>query len=95
MKRLALAGLLAMGALLFFGCQEAEDAVNCYQICDRYRSCFDDQYDTGKCEDRCRDEANRDQGYSHDANVCEACLDDESCVDSVFHCTDNCSGIVP
>ena len=60
MKIIVSAGALAFGAALFFGCSSVENAIDCNGICGRYKDCFDSTYDTGACEQRCRDNANSD-----------------------------------
>ena len=75
------------------GCQEAENAYNCDQICDRYRDCFDANYDATACQSRCENKA-EESGFADKAESCEACVDDRSCTGS-FSCVDECVGIVP
>ena len=75
------------------GCQDAENAYNCDQICDRYKDCFDQNYDAEACQTRCEEKAD-DSGFADKAESCEACVDDKSCTGS-FVCVDECVGIVP
>ena len=63
-------------------------------ICDRYRDCFDADYDTAACRNRCEDNADADESFADHADDCENCLDDRSCTGS-FACVAECSGIVP
>jgi hypothetical protein len=95
MKNLIVAGLLAAAfAILIPACNKADNAVDCNGICDRYKSCFDASYDSGACQDRCRDEADT-EGYATQADECDACIDDKSCASATFECASKCAGIVP
>lgn len=94
MKTIVSAGILAFGAILFPACNQADNAVDCVAICDRYKTCFDSKYDTAKCVSRCTDQAN-DEGYATKADACSNCIDDKSCTSATFTCTADCVGIVP
>ena len=76
------------------GCDKADEAFDCNQICDRYADCFDAAYDTDACATRCENNAADSDTFSDHADDCENCLDNKSCTGS-FACTDECSGIVP
>jgi hypothetical protein len=89
----SLSTLILAFSLTSSGCQAAENAFNCDAICDRYKDCFDADYDDGACADSCRDQA-EDDGFADQAESCEACIDDRSCIGS-FACIDECAGIVP
>ena len=36
------------------GCDDAEEAFDCQQVCSRYQDCYDTSYDVGACRARCR-----------------------------------------
>ena len=74
--------------------EQVDEALDCSNICDRYKDCFDDNYDVDKCEDRCQDRAD-DPDHRNQEEKCSDCLDGQSCGGSVFSCTDDCLGIVP
>jgi hypothetical protein len=96
MKNLTIAGLFAFGALLFFGCNPVDNAVDCHAICDRYQTCFNAEYDVAACESRCREDANADNDdYTTRADGCSNCIDDKSCASATFTCAPACAGIVP
>ena len=95
MKTLVMAGLFSLGTLLFFGCSEAENAIDCNQICERYETCFNADYDTGACQERCRDNADAESEENNRTAVGATCIDDKSCAASTFKCADECAGIVP
>ena len=87
-------GLLSLGACADDAVEDIDESTDCEAICDTYADCFDSDYDTDSCYDRCTDRAdemsNRDQ-----EDACESCIDDLSCGEAVFSCTDDCVGIVP
>ena len=90
-----LAAMIAGCALL--ACSDAADDIDqfadCTAICDRYQECFDDNYDTSRCTDRCEDMDRRNEMEAVDD--CESCIDDRSCAEAVFPCAVECAGIVP
>src|SRR5688572_28443782 len=76
-------------------CDEVDRAYDCAQICDKYKTCADANYDDGSCAERCRDSAAESEAVEDKADECQACIDDRSCVGAVFGCTAACVGIVP
>ena len=95
-KRILFAfALIALGA-----CDSEDDPIqgvdrstDCADICNAYKDCISTDYDVDRCADRCSDMDTDTQ--SNKIDRCENCLDDQSCVDSVFKCTAECAGIVP
>ncbi len=88
---------LAIGA---FGCanevDKIENHIDCAMICGRYQECVDADYDADGCEDRCEAMSDPETGSDpNGANECEACLDNRSCVESVFPCAAECVQFVP
>jgi hypothetical protein len=87
---------LAVGVTMSnFGCSEADAAFDCYQVCNKYKTCFNSSYDVKACTDRCREAASKDNHYKDKADICETCIDDRSCVSATFSCATECGGIVP
>jgi hypothetical protein len=78
-----------------FGCNSADNAITCADVCNRYQECIDEDYDVTDCVDRCESDASSDQDKERRLESCETCLDDRSCTESVFACTTECAGIVP
>ena len=70
-----------------------DEASDCSVICDKYQDCFDSNYDTDACYDRCVARAD-DMSSRNQEDECESCIDDLSCGEAVFECTDNCVGII-
>lgn len=93
MKLLILASFLALSAAT--GCTAIDRATDCQQICERYRDCANSGYNVSTCATRCRDNAANSSDADNRVDLCENCLDNRSCVSSVFGCGSECSGIVP
>ena len=94
---LALGLVLSVGglAVIFDGCGAADEAFDCQAVCTKYKDCLDNSYDVGSCRSRCRDKAAADSSYSHKADVCHACINDQSCKDATIKCGLECKDIVP
>ena len=95
-RRLGPALLLAAGAI--FGgaaCDAVDSAFDCQAACSKYKDCFQTDYNVGQCRDNCRQQASNDDSFRHKADVCEACIDGQSCAAATFSCTADCAGIVP
>lgn len=89
---------LLVFAVLFGSCavvQKIDTVIDCQGICDRYRSCFDDQYDVSACASRCRKTASEDPDFRRKADVCNACINQRSCVAATFACGAECLSVVP
>lgn len=84
--------LFVPGAL---SCDSAKAAFDCQEVCSRYQSCFDSDYDVSECRSRCRDKAEDDKDWQNKASDCAACIDDKSCSSATFSCAADCVGIVP
>ena len=93
MKTFTYAVLGVVSAFLM-GCGAVSNAVDCNQICDRYKTCYNKSYDSGACQTRCRNNANSDTSYMSKASSCSSCMDDKSCASATFSCP-SCIGIVP
>lgn len=89
----------ALLVLSTFGCGEAADDIantyNCARVCDRYRDCFDSDYDAQTCAENCENKADDDTEYANTVNSCEACIDSRSCSETLFPCASECSSVVP
>lgn len=89
------AGLLCVGAVGCNATDEIENRITCSDVCNRYKECFDDDYDVSACVNRCEDDATADEEKEQRLEVCEACIDDESCTSAVFECAADCAQFVP
>src|SRR5690348_3776382 len=96
-KFIALTLLLSAAGMSACGKDDPITAIDrssdCSEICGRYKDCIAQDYDTGKCEDRCTDMVDKKETDKIDS--CEECISDKSCTNSVFNCTTECAGIVP
>lgn len=79
-------------SLLLWGCGEAEELIDCAQICQAQKDCVDGSYDVEGCTNRCETESDRDEDYRREAHECEACIDDRACAEQAA-CFDNCPGL--
>jgi hypothetical protein len=77
------------------GCRNVENALDCRGICDRYKDCYDHNYNTDDCHNRCEDKANDNKDFMRKVDACNDCLGDKSCASATFTCLDECGGIVP
>ncbi len=86
--------LCGLGAVAM-SCSDADELIDCQQICSRYQSCFDNGYDVSACRSRCENKADEDKAFADRVDACEKCIDDRSCTSSVFSCSAQCAGVVP
>lgn len=91
LKTLAAFAVLSLAA----ACDPIDNAVDCDAICNRYKTCFDSNYDVSACASRCRTDAKNDRDYAHKVDQCSACIDSQSCAASTFSCGADCDNIVP
>jgi len=91
----AAAFIVGTSGMFTSGCDSVDAAFDCNSVCGRYRSCFDADYDTDACQDRCRTASANDSTVRSRADACEACIDDMSCAGATFNCAQDCSSIVP
>ena len=87
--------LTLLSMLLLAGCRVFDSAADCRDICKRYKDCFDQNYGTQSCEERCRDNANNDSQYYKKVDNCDACIDNNTCTSAAFTCSAQCLGVVP
>lgn len=81
------------------GCRDPimqiDQSVDCRDVCERYRMCYDVSYDTAACRNRCEGFVHGDGGHSSAADDCDMCMDATSCATAVFSCSTRCAGILP
>jgi hypothetical protein len=98
MKVVSITLLLFFGPAFVAACSgdnEVDRTLDCHSICSRYAECFDSSFDVEDCRDDCEDEADADAEFEDRVDSCEACIDDASCTEGTFSCTDDCVGVVP
>jgi len=98
MKRFLVLPILTVLSLPFVGCDDATDpiknTITCADVCDRYKDCFDANYDVEGCTDRCENEATADEEKEDKLEACDDCIENRSCASAVFSCTTECAGII-
>lgn len=90
-----LKSLITTATLFLAGCGAIDNAFDCNTICNRYKSCFDSNYDVAACASRCRTDSEADRDYQRKADTCTACIDDRSCTSATFNCASSCGTIIP
>jgi len=90
-----MAAIVATATTLANGCGTADEIFDCQSVCQRYQDCYASDYDVDMCRQRCRSASENDPSVRQDADKCEACIGDKSCISATFNCADSCSSIVP
>ena len=81
---------------LFSACGAVTNAIDCKNICDRYKTCYNKNYDSDACQARCKTKSNNDSNAMQESQACDACLDkNKDCTSTTFACTTQCAGIIP
>ncbi len=71
-----------------------DNKITCSSVCNRYKDCFDSDYDVEQCTDTCEAEANNDNDKEQRLEDCDDCIDGESCSGAAFGCATECTGII-
>lgn len=88
--------LLFGGATLAMAaCGNIDNAFDCNAVCDKYKSCYDSNYNTSACYDRCRSSSALDSNHQRKVDECHACMDGRDCTATAFNCVSECSTVVP
>jgi hypothetical protein len=87
----ALTFLLGTAAL---ACSDAKNVVSCAEVCDKYKSCINSDYDVPSCTSRCEDKANDSASRQDQLDSCNSCIEDRSCTSAVFNCTTECATVI-
>jgi hypothetical protein len=89
---------LLAAAVGFSACSDATDPVvtkiDCSSVCNRYKECYDDDFNTGKCKDDCENLAEDNDAKQDQLDDCDDCLDDESCTSSTYSCAAACGKFI-
>ena len=87
--------MAGLGLGMISSCDEADELVDCQNICSRYKTCLaDDKFDVSDCRSKCEEKADKEQGFAEQADKCEACVDDRSCSNATWNCTNECAAII-
>ena len=82
-------------ALSASACDTIDNAIDCNTVCDRYRDCYNADYDVDACASRCREASSKDSDYQSKADKCDTCIGPKSCIAATFACSVECGSIVP
>ncbi len=97
MQRTALAILALISTFALPSCSAADkvqNKVSCSTVCNRYKDCFDSNYDVGKCTDNCESQADTNGDKDRKLDECNSCIGGQSCTGAAFNCATQCSGII-
>jgi hypothetical protein len=89
--------ILGAVGLASLGCEAAdkiENKITCSSVCNRYKDCFDSDYNVDSCVDSCESEANASEDKDRKLEQCDACIDGQSCTAAAFGCATECGGII-
>ena len=87
----------ALGLLLTncaLGCSDAKNVISCAEVCNKYKSCINSDYDVPSCTSKCEDKANDSADRQDQLDSCNSCIEDRSCSSAVFNCTTECATVV-
>jgi hypothetical protein len=88
-------GFAASFLVGFTSCDEVDEAFDCHNICDDYKSCYDADFDVGACRSECRREADNNPNFEAKADGCSSCVNNQaSCTAKTFNCGAQCAGII-
>ena len=85
---------IAVMSVSMSACDEVDAAFDCQAVCNRYKDCYDSNFNVGQCRESCRAKADADEDKRRQADACEACIDDRSCTAATFNCGAQCAGII-
>jgi hypothetical protein len=69
------------------GCDNVAEAIDCDQMCDKMKSCIDDDIDVRDCAERCEDKVD-DSSLADKLDACTDCLDHGvSCREMASECS--------
>jgi len=87
LKMLSLLALTSFLSLTAAGCSKVAEAIDCDQMCDKMKSCIDNDIDVRDCAERCEDRVD-DSALADKLDACTDCLDHGvSCRDVSDECS--------
>ena len=95
MRTILLAGTAVAGLWGFHACGTVDEIFDCQSVCSRYKECYQSDYDVGACRSRCRTASEKDPSVRSNADQCNACIGDKSCLSATFSCGAMCGSVVP
>ncbi len=67
---------------------------DCKQICERYEECVDGDTDIDDCTAKCVERSVESDNFRDDVDDCESCLDNDTCLENIFGCNDECKDVL-
>lgn len=86
-------GLLGTASLTITACDsdEADELLQCADICNAYIDCTNSEADVDACVDACEDqESNTTPAFE----TCEDCVDTNACENNVWQCEPECAEVI-
>jgi hypothetical protein len=79
-------------------CSAADPITNkwdCHDVCQRYATCLNSDYDVDACKDRCENAAGNSDDKQNKLDDCHDCIgDNDSCVDDIAKCSSSCGTFI-
>jgi hypothetical protein len=86
-RTLSVFAVVTVGIATATGCDEISEALDCDQMCEKMKSCLDDDIDVRDCAERCEDRVD-DTKLADKLDACTDCLDQGvSCRDVADDCS--------
>ncbi len=76
------------------GCSDAKNVITCADVCNRYKDCFNKDYDVSSCTNSCQADAGKSSNAQQRLDDCDACIGEKSCVSAAFNCATECAGVI-
>ncbi len=84
-------------ALSGAACSAADPITNkfdCHDVCQRYATCFDSNYDVDSCNSRCQSDASDSDAKQQKLDDCHDCIGSDSCVKDFADCSSSCATFI-
>ncbi len=78
-----------LGAGHLAGCS-SDEAIDCRQVCGRYKDCVDKNFDTTACQNRCEQRAKENRDFDDQLEHCDKCISDRTCSEAAVSCALQC-----
>ena len=71
--------------------EEADELVQCTDICNAWIDCTNSELDVDDCVDACE---NQQSNTSPEFEGCEDCVDSNACEENVWQCESECAAVI-
>ncbi len=86
--------MVVVAAALGMGCGSIDVLSDCNTVCNTKKTCTDTGLDVSSCVSMCQSSASNSSSYTHNLDVCAACVNNLSCTDVATKCAvQDCTGI--